>query len=342
MSEPKKSFASDNWAGAHPQVIDAIARCNSGHVPAYGGDEMTKTAVELFRKEFGSHVEVFFVFNGTAANVLSIKAMTNSYHGVICADCSHLNSDECGAPERIACKLLTVPVRHGKICIEDIEPLLNRTFEHHVFTRAISISQSTEWGTVYRPEEIKTLADFAHKNGMFLHVDGSRIANAAASLNLPLRKIITDTGVDALSFGGTKNGIVLGEAVVLFNPQIANDFKFIRKQCMQLGSKMRFISAQFEALLTENLWLKSAQHANAMAQLLAKRLREMKNVQIVEEVQANAIFAKIPPQSIPLIREQYAFHVWSERESIARWMTAFDTTEEDVNRFADLVAKCSR
>jgi threonine aldolase len=336
----QKSFASDNWAGAHPQVLEAIARVNSGHMPAYGGDAVTQSAAELFRKEFGSRAEVFFVFNGTAANVLSLKAMTQSYQGVICADCSHLNADECGAPELLACKLLTVPAYHGKIRVEDIEPRLNVSFEHHVQTRAISISQTTEWGTVYRPEEIKTLADFAHKNGMFLHVDGSRIANAAASLDMPLKKVITDTGVDALSFGGTKNGMILGEAVILFNPELAKDFKFIRKQCMQLGSKMRFISAQFEAMLAGNLWLQSARHANAMAQHLAKKLRAIKNVKIVEEVEANAIFARIPARSIPLIREHYAFHVWDEREHIARWMTAFDTAEEDVDTFAAVVARC--
>ena len=328
-----KSFASDNWSGVHPKIIEAIAAANSGHAEAYGYDAWTASAVEKFQEQFGD-VDVFFVFNGTAANVLSLKTAVCSINSIICADTSHLNTDECGAPEQfLGCKLLTVPAHHGKIRTEDIDRLLNETNEHHPKTRAISITQSTEWGTVYQAAEIAKIADFAHSRNMILHMDGSRLCNAAASLQKSLRELTAKAGVDVLSFGGTKNGLMLGEAVVLFNRELSHDFKFIRKQGMQLGSKMRFISAQFEALFTDDLWLKNAGHANRMAQLLHESVKTIPGIKVVESVEANSVFASIPPNLIEPLQKKYFFWVWDARESIVRWMTSFDTTPEDIQAF---------
>src|SRR5829696_8722857 len=247
----KRSFASDNNAGVHPEMIDAIRAANDGHVVAYGDDPFTERAVKVFQKHFGKDIAVYFVFGGTGANVLGLNAMTDSYEAVICAETAHVNVDECGAPEKFTgCKLLALPTPDGKLRVEQIRPLLHGIgVEHHVQPGVITISQATEMGTVYTRKELKTLADFAHENGMLLHVDGARLANAAVSLNTTLKEITADAGVDVLSFGGTKNGMMYGEAVVFFDQKLAGDFKYIRKQGMHLPSKMRFISAQFEALL---------------------------------------------------------------------------------------------
>lgn len=330
-----KSFASDNYAGIHPDILQAIVDANQSHSPAYGSDEYTKKAVEKFQNEFGKDIDVFFVFNGTAANVTAIAAMNRSFHAVICAETAHIQVDECGAPEKFAgSKLLLVPTTDGKLSVEKIERHLLRVGDqHHVQPGVVSISQSTEYGTVYTANEIKALADFAHKNNMFLHMDGARISNAAVAQNCSLRAITKDAGVDVLSFGGTKNGLMLGEAVVFFNRNLAKDFLYIRKQSMQLASKMRFISAQFNALLTDNLWKKNAEHANKMAQILAKKLAELPNVQLTQEVQANAIFAIVPKQFIPKLQEKTFFYIWNENTSEIRIMTSFDTTEEEINDF---------
>ena len=336
-----KTFASDNYSGIHPAVLEAISRVNVDHARSYGYDETTAAAEALFRDEFGGDIAVFFVLTGTAANVLGIKTLTQSYEAVICAREAHLNNDECGAPERLACKLLPVNARNGKLHADDLATCFDSIDEHRVRARVISISQSTEWGTVYTPAEIAALADFAHKRNCYLHVDGARIANAAASANVPLKTMLADTGVDVLSFGGTKNGLMCGEAVVFFNKGLAKDFLYIRKQGMQLSSKMRFISAQFVALLTNELWKKNAAHANAMARLLAESLRGNARVKIVESVDANVVFAQLAPESILKIREHIHFYTWSERESIVRWMTAFDTRPEEVHAFAVLINRCT-
>src|SRR5215213_11221065 len=256
----KRSFASDNNAGVHPEVINAITKANDGHVIAYGSDPITARAMELFQKHFGSDVAVYFVFGGTGANVLGLKAITQSHHAIFCAETAHVNVDECGAPEQFTgCKLITLPTPDGKLRVEQIKPLLHGIgVEHHVQPRVISISQATEMGTVYTKEELKTLADFAHDNNMRLHVDGARLANAAVALDATFREITADVGVDVLSFGGTKNGMMYGEAVVFFDKRLAGDFKYIRKQGMHLPSKMRFISAQFAALLSGDLWRRGA------------------------------------------------------------------------------------
>ena len=339
--KPARSFASDNNAGVHPEVLQAIARANQGHAVGYGDDAWTESAIGKFKQHFGPDIEVFMVFNGTAANCLSLKALTNSYHAVICAEAAHIYTDECGAPEEFTgCKLIPVPPRDGKLTVESVGHACHGIGDqHHVQSRVISITQATEVGTVYKPHEIKSLARFAHERGMFLHVDGARIANAAASLGQTLRQATRDLGVDVLSFGGTKNGAMGAEAVVFFDKKLSHDFLYLRKQGMQLASKMRFISAQFEALFTGDLWLKSAQHANRMARLLEKHLREIPEVRIVYKVEANGVFAKIPRKAIARLLKRYFFYVWNEEQSVVRWMCSFDTTEQDVKQFVRFVAE---
>jgi threonine aldolase len=337
--KPARSFASDNNAGVHPEILQAIAAANQGHAVGYGDDPYTDSAVRKFKQHFGQDIEVFIVFNGTAANCLSLKALTNSYHAVICSEAAHIYTDECGAPEKFTgCKLIPVPTRDGKLTVESISHAYHGVGDpHHVQPRVISITQATEAGTVYKPHEIKALARFAHERGMFLHVDGARIANAAASLGQTLRQATRDLGVDVLSFGGTKNGALGAEAVVFFDKKLGHDVLYLRKQGMQLASKMRFISAQFDALLTGDLWLKSAQHANRMARLLQKRLNEIPQVKIVYKVEANGVFAKLPRPAIVKLQKRYFFYVWNEQQSVVRWMCSFDTTELDVKQFARFV-----
>jgi threonine aldolase len=342
--KPRRSFASDNNAGVHARILKAIAAANEGHVVAYGDDTHTQAAVKKFREHLGKNVAVFFVFGGTGANVLGLKAVTETFHAIICAETAHINVDECGAPEKVTgCKLLSVPTRDGKITVDQIKPFLHGVgFEHHVQPRVISISQSTEMGTVYTPREIKTLADFAHKHNMLLHVDGARIANAAVSLKANLKEITTDVGVDILSFGGAKNGMMFGEAVVFFDKKLAKDFKYIRKQGTHLASKMRFISAQFEALLSNDLWRKNAAHANRMARILARELAKIPRIKITQKVEANGVFAIVPKKYVPLLQKRYFFYVWNEETSEVRFMTSFDTTEDDIRDFVALIRKTVR
>ena len=339
--KPLRSFASDNNAGVHPEILKAIALVNQGHVVGYGADPYTAIMVNTFREHLGADAEVFVVFNGTGANCLSLQALTKSYHAVLCAASAHVYTDECGAPEKFTgCKLLPIPTPDGKLTVEMVRHAYHGIGdEHHVQPKVISITQCTEMGTVYQPGEIRAFADFAHARDMYLHLDGARIANAAASLGQNLRQATRDLGVDVLSFGGTKNGILGGEAVVFFHPELAQDFLFFRKQSMQLASKMRFISAQLGALLTNDLWLTNAQHSNRMAKLLEKEIRQIPQVKIVHKVEANGVFAKIPRDAIAKIQERYFFYVWNEEESVVRWMCSFDTTQEDVWGFATFVAQ---
>ena len=341
---PTRSFASDNNAGVHPEVLEAIARANQGHVVAYGDDDYTRSAIAKFEEHFGTGIEVFFTFNGTGANVLSLQSLNRPYHAVLCSDYAHIYTDECGAPEKhTGCKLIPLPHQEGKIALDSVRHAYHGIGDqHHVQARVISITQSTEMGTVYQPDEIRTLADFAHENKMFLHVDGARIANAAATLGQTLRQATRDLGVDVLSFGGTKNGIMGGEAVVFFNREFATDFLYLRKQGMQLASKMRFIAAQFEALLTNDLWRRSAEHANRMARVLEAEVRKIPQVRVVWKVEANGVFAQIPEPAIAKIKERYFFYPWIEEECIVRWMCSFDTTEQDVKDFAKVVAEAVR
>jgi threonine aldolase len=334
-----RSFASDNNSGVHPKILEAITRANVGHCVAYGDDPFTQEAIQKFKNVFGSHVEVFFVFNGTGANVLALSSLLKPFQAVICSQLAHIHVDECGAPEKLTqSKLLTVPAPDGKLTASQIQSkLVGIGDQHHVQPKVISISQSTELGTVYTLDELRAITTFAHSHGLLVHMDGARIANAAASLNVSLKQMTCDVGIDVLCFGGTKNGILGGEAVVFFNPEHASDFKFIRKQNAQLSSKMRFIAAQFSELLTDELWFKNASHSNHMARLLEKELKNIPSVKITQKVDANGVFAKIPPELAKELKKHYFFYTWDEAESVVRWMTSFDTTEEDVHGFVKVL-----
>jgi threonine aldolase len=331
-----RGFASDNYAGVLPEVLDAIAAANSGHAVSYGADEWTARAEELFRSHFGDEARAALVFNGTGANVVALQALTRPYQAAICASTAHLNVDECGAPEHVAgIKLLAIDTPDGKLTPPLVQPRLVRIGdEHAVQPRVVSITQSTELGTVYTPDEVRALADQAHEHGLLLHVDGARLANAAAALDVSLRAITTDLGVDAVSFGGTKNGLMLGEAVVFLRGELGDEVAFLRKQSMQLASKMRFIAAQFEPLLSGDLWLRTAAHANAMARRLAAAVATVEGVQITQRVQANAVFALLPPGAAAALQERWRFYVWDESTGEVRWMCSWDTTPGDVDAFA--------
>ena len=335
----KRGFASDNNSGIHPEILQAISTANEGHAVGYGGDNITEMAIERFKQEFGNEIDVYFVFNGTGANVLSLSTLSHSFHSVICAETAHIQTDECGAPEKFTgSKLLPVATVKGKITPEGIKKYLHGfEFEHHSQPMIISISQVTELGTVYSLEEIKAITSLAHAYGLFVHMDGARIANAAVALDLPFRAFTVDAGVDVLSFGGTKNGMMLGEAVVFFNPALSKNTKYIRKQSMQLFSKMRFVSAQFLAYFNNELWKKNAAHSNKMARLLEQAVMNIPSIQLTQKVEANGVFAIVPSAIIPLLQEKYFFYMWDEHRSEVRWMTSFDTCEEDITNFTALI-----
>jgi len=336
-----RGFASDNNAGIHPQIMSEMERVNSGHVLAYGNDDYTREAEELFRIIFGTETEVFFVFTGTAANVLGLTAVTRTWNSVITAFTAHIEQDECGAPEKYSsCKILTVNTPDGKLKKEYLAGHLHGfDFEHHSQPKVVSISQSTEMGTVYTPDEIRDLADFVHGYDMLLHMDGARIANAAASLNLPFRDFTTEAGVDVLSFGGTKNGMMYGEAVCFLRKELSDNFKYIRKQGMQLASKMRYVSAQFIAYFRNDLWLENARHANMMSRKLAERLNNIDGIKITQQVEANGVFVVLPPEVVSEVQSQYFFYPWNEEMYEYRLMTSWDTTESDIEGFANLLEK---
>src|SRR5215472_2999398 len=344
LTKTMRSFASDNNAGVHPEILEAIARVNQGHVVAYGDDPHTRSAVAKFEEHFGSGIDVFFAFNGTGANVLSLQALTRPYHAVLCSDYAHIYMDECGAPEKhTGCKLIPLPNQDGKVTLDLVRGAYHGIGDqHHVQARVISITQSTEMGTVYQSDEIRALAEFAHERDMFLHMDGARIANAAAALGQTLRQATRDLGVDVLSFGGTKNGMMGGEAVVFFRSGLSSDFLFLRKQGMQLASKMRFIAAQFETMLTNDLWHRSAKHANRMAKLLEAEIRKIPQIKIAWKVEANGVFAQLPKQASEKIQKRFFFYPWIEDENIVRWMCSFDTTEDDVREFVKCVAEAMK
>ncbi|HYH61718.1 MAG TPA: low specificity L-threonine aldolase [Solirubrobacterales bacterium] len=340
---PPHDFASDNHAGVHPAVLDAVAAANAGHVASYGADEWTARAADLFRRHFGEDARAYLVFNGSGANVACIDAVLRPHEAVICAETAHMNVDECGAPERIAgAKLLLVPTADGKLTPDDLGRWDSRRGdEHSAQARLVSITQSTELGTLYTAEEIAAIAERAHSMDMLLHVDGARLANAAASLDLPFADFTTDAGVDLLSFGGTKNGLMFGEAMVVLRPELAPHAQFVRKQLLQLNSKMRFCAAQFEALLEGDLWLENARNANAMASRLEEGALEC-GVEIAYPVEANGVFAKLEPDAIERLtaasEAEHPFYVWDDAEGIVRWMCAWDTTPTDVDQFCALIA----
>jgi threonine aldolase len=331
----RRGFASDNHAGVHPDVMAAIGAANEGHAAAYGGDPWTARAQQRFREHFGPAAQAFPVFNGTGANVLCLEALTQPWQGVVCARTAHLNVDECGAPEAAGRKLLVVDTPDGRLTPDHVAPLLVRIGEEHVVQpRVISITQSTELGTVYSPDAVAALAEWAHGHGMLLHVDGARLCNAAAALGVPLRALTTDAGVDALSFGATKNGSMGAEAVVLLRDELADGFRYRRKQAMQLASKMRYVSAQLDALLAGDLWQRSAAHANAMARRLADAVRGVSGLRITQPVEANAVFAILPPPVTERLQRDWPFYVWDDNTGEVRWMCSWDTAPEDVDAFA--------
>ncbi|MEM7540171.1 MAG: beta-eliminating lyase-related protein [Pseudomonadota bacterium] len=338
-------FASDNAAATHPQILDAIHAANGGYAIAYGDDPHTKAARARFKEHFGDRCEVFFLFNGTGANTIGLAALTDSFDAVICASSAHIWEDECAAPEHFfGGKLLPVAHDLGRISPASVAPLLGPTRGvHHARPRVIAITQPTEFGVVYRPQEIQALADLAHENGLALQMDGARIANAAAFLQVPLSAITTEVGVDVLSFGGTKNGLLGGEALVIFNPDLVERTEYLRKQATQLASKMRFISCQFERLLHDDLWLANASHANAMAKRLENGIASISEITLTAPVEINALFPKLPRSRLKAIQECGDFYMWSEAEDIARWMTSFQTTPEEVDEFlARITDVCSK
>lgn len=339
-----RGFASDNSATVHPDVLAAIARVNVGHAFGYGHDDYTPRVETLFREHFGDQARAFLVFNGSAANVLSLRAACRPWQAAICAETAHMNVDECGAPESVGgFKLLTVAGEHGKLTPDLVRSRIVRVGdEHAVQPRVVSLTQCTELGTIYTPRETRKIADLAHENGMLVQMDGARLSNAAATLDLPLRALTVDVGVDVLSFGGTKNGLLGGEAVVFLNPQLADGFEFLRKQTLQLASKMRFLAAQFDALLTDDLWLRCARRANAMASRLAQAVTAIRGVEITRPVQTNVVFARIDRKATAALQEQFAFYVWDEHTGEVRWMCSWDTTAEDVAAFADAVREALR
>ncbi|MED5465458.1 MAG: low specificity L-threonine aldolase [Myxococcota bacterium] len=332
MTQPTRGFGSDNHSGVHPQILDAIVMANTNHAPSYGTDPLSAQAKAALKKHFGDRADIFWVFTGTAANVLAINALTQSHHAVLCADISHLNMDECGAPERwTGCKLLTCPTTHGKLQVQDLEKhLIRRGDQHYAQPRVLSITQPTEVGTVYSLSELRTLADFAHRNDLLFHIDGARLSNACITLDCTLGEMTTEVGADAVSFGGTKNGFLLGEAVVFPQGDPTGHFRFLRKQALQLPSKTRFLAAQFLAFMQNDLWRDIATHSNSMATLLAEGLREFPEIRVTHPVQSNGVFAQIPKHWVKRARERYFFYVWDPAITEVRLMCSFDTTTEDI------------
>lgn len=331
----QRGFASDNYAGVHPEILAALAVANGGHQPAYGDDAYTAHLTDVFRAHFGPRAEVYPVFNGTGANVVGLQALTDRRGAVVTTDTAHIHTDECGAPERVGgLKLLTVPTPDGKLTPELVDREAHGfDDEHRAQPQVVSLSQSTELGTCYTPQELRAVADHAHELGLAVHLDGARLANAAAALDQPLAALTTDVGVDVLSFGGTKNGMLFGEAVVVLDPDRVRGLAHLRKLSMQLASKMRFVSVQFEALLAGDLWRRGAAHANAMAARLAAGAATVEGVTISYPVQANAVFARLPRDVADRLRKRYRFYDWDPARGEVRWMCSFDTTEEDVDGF---------
>lgn len=333
-----RGFASDNYAGVHPKLFELMQQVNQGHEVAYGDDTVTEELSAIFKQTFGDQAEVFPVFNGTGSNVIALSSVVRRWEAVICAETAHINADEGGAPEKMAgIKLWTIPTTDGKLTPELIKPyLFDIGSVHRAQISAISITQTTEMGTVYTAAEIKALADFAHQNNLYLHVDGARLSNAAAALDLPFRAFTTDIGVDLVSFGGTKIGALAAEAVVVLNSKLlAESIPFLRKTSMQLPSKMRFVSAQLIALLQDDLAINNAKHANAMAKALDEGVRELAassngRVSVPNPTQANAVFPILPFDLIEKLQQQYRFYVWDYRIGQVRWMCAWDTKPEDV------------
>jgi threonine aldolase len=339
-STPWRGFASDNYAGIHPEILDAITAANAGHQVAYGDDDVTAELSRTMKGHFGPHAETFPMFNGTGANVVALQAMTKRWEAVVCAGSAHVNVDEGGAPEKGGgLKLWTIATPDGKLTPELIDTQAWGFGDvHRAQPGVVTITQSTELGTLYTIDEIVAITDHAHSLGMTVHLDGARISNAAVALGVGFRDFTTDAGVDVVSFGGTKNGAMIGEAIVVLNPDAAPGVDFLRKSSMQLASKMRFVSAQLLALVSDDLWARNARHANAMARALEARVRTIDGVTVVRPVQANAVFALLPPQVTARLQEMFRFYTWDQTTGEVRWMCSWDTTEADVDAFATAIA----
>ncbi len=336
----RRGFASDNYAGVHPEVLAALADADGGHQSSYGGDRYTARLTEVMSGHFGRDVEVFPVLNGTGANVLSLTSMLPRWGAAVCTATAHVHTDEGGAPEKVGgIKLLPVRTPDGRITPDGLATeAWGWGDEHRAQPLVVSVTQTTELGTCYLPEQIAAVASAAHDRGMHVHLDGARIANAAATLDLPLRAFTTDVGVDVVSVGGTKNGALAAEAVVVLDPAAVDGLRYLRKTQMQLASKMRFVSAQLLALYEGDLWLRSARHANAMAQRLAEGVAGVAGVTITQPVESNAVFARLPADAADRVREQFSFYDWDAASGEVRWMCAFDTTAQDVDAFVAAVA----
>ena len=335
-----KSFASDNYSGVHPDIMNAILEANSEHAISYGDDELTEETNKLFEKIFGE-VKVLYAFNGTGANIVCLKCCSLPFQSIICADTAHIHVDECGAASQsIGSSLVTLSTPDGKLTPELIKPqLIHIGNVHHTQPKVISISQSTELGTLYSLDELKSLSKFAHENEMYLHVDGARISNAAAALGCSLKEATADCGIDIMSFGGTKNGMMIGEAILIFNKDLWENAAWLHKQSAQLFSKNRFIAVQFKTLLENELWRKMALHSNKMASLLASEISQIDGVIITQKVQVNALFVIIPTHAIEPLRNVYRFYDWNTETGELRWMCTYDTTEEDVRNFVTTLKK---
>jgi threonine aldolase len=337
-----RGFASDNAATVHPGVLEAIARQNAGHAFSYGHDPYTQQVEAMVAEAFGvPSARTFFVFNGTGANVLSLRALCRPWEAVICSENAHLHTDEVGAPEAIAgAKLLIAPAVDGRMGLSAIERFVSAPAEEHFVTpRVVSVTQSTELGTLYSLDELKAITELAHAHGLIVHMDGSRLSNAAAALGVGLGDVTAGVGVDIVSFGGTKNGVMIGEAVVVFDPARAEGMLHLRKQTLQLASKMRFVAAQFDALLTDELWRANAAHANAMATRLAEAVVDIPGVAVSRPVQVNAVFAILPAATRIALQREFDFYAWDESTGEVRWMCSWDTTQDDVDRFAQALRR---
>jgi threonine aldolase len=334
-------FASDNNASVDPAVMSAIAEANRGHAVAYGDDPYTREAEEVFKQTFGPSCEVFFVYNGTGANVLGMAGAVRSFNSILAADIAHATLDECAAPEHfLGAKLVPFASKNGKLTTDVLEPALHAVgFEHSAQPKIVTITEATEVGTVYRVDEIRRICDFAHRNNLLVHMDGARIANAAVFLGTDLKSITADAGIDILSFGGTKNGLMFGEAVCFFNPEASRDFRYIRKQGMQLASKMRYIAVQFTVLLRDGLWKRNAESANNAAAELYQKIGRLPGIELVHPLETNGLFVKVPPRLIEPLREEYFFYDWEPAEHVVRWMCSFDSRKEDIEGFARTIEK---
>lgn len=337
-----KSFASDNNSGIHPYILDAIKQVNEGHVIGYGNDTITQKADKIIAGIFGKDIVPYYVFNGTGANVVALQAALKPFQSIITAATGHINVDECGAPAKFTgCMLKEIYTPDGKLTPELIsQHMKGFGDQHHSQLKVIYLSQATELGTVYTPEELKAVCNYAHRYGMYVHMDGARLANACAGLNLGLRELSRDCGIDILSLGGTKNGMMMGESVLAFRPELEENLKYYRKQSSQLYSKMRYISAQIIAYLENNLWLENARHANNMATLLATLLSKIPFVRITQKIESNAIFLTMPVEIIQKMKETYFFYTWDESKNEVRLVCSWDTTEKDVREFVNELLKC--